>query len=44
VKYGGKEVLRKDICKRLCLHAYKIEIDDYFGNKLKIETEQPEFC
>jgi 23S rRNA pseudouridine955/2504/2580 synthase len=44
VKYGGKEVLRKDICKRLCLHAYKIEIDDYFGKKLKIETEQPEFC
>ena len=44
VKYGGKEVLRKDICKRLCLHSYKIEIDDYFGKKLKIETEQPEFC
>ncbi|MES2961020.1 MAG: RluA family pseudouridine synthase [Pseudomonadota bacterium] len=44
VKYGGKEVLRKDICKRLCLHAYKVEIDDYFGKKLKIETEQPEFC
>jgi len=44
VKYGGKEVWRKNICKRLCLHAYKIEIDDYFGKKLKIETEQPEFC
>lgn len=44
VKYGGKEVLRKDICKRLCLHAYQIEIDDYFGKKLKIETKQPEFC
>ncbi len=43
VKYGGKDVLRKDICKRLCLHAYKIELEDYFGAKLKIETDLPEF-
>ncbi len=43
VKYGGKEVIRKDLCKRLCLHAYKIELEDYFGKKLKIETKLPEF-
>ncbi|MBU6338459.1 MAG: RluA family pseudouridine synthase [Rickettsiales bacterium] len=43
VKYGGKEVLRKDICKRLCLHAYKIELQDYFGKRLEIKTELPEF-
>lgn len=43
VKYGGKEVLRKDICKRLCLHAYEIELVDYFGASLKIEAGFPEF-
>lgn len=43
VKYGGTEVLRKDLCKRLCLHAYKIELEDYFGKTLKIETALPEF-
>ncbi len=43
VKYGGKKTLRKEVCKRLCLHAYKIEIADYFGKKLEIKTEMPEF-
>ncbi len=43
VKYGGQQVLRKDLCKRLCLHAYKIELDNYFGKTLKIETKLPEF-
>jgi len=43
IKYGGKGVARKDICKRLCLHAYRIEIADYFGKELKIKTEPPEF-
>lgn len=43
VKYGGSEVLRKDICKRLCLHAYKIELSDYFGKNLKIETQLPDW-
>ena len=43
VKYGGKDVLRKDLCKRLCLHAYKISIADFFGKKLEIETKLPEF-
>ncbi len=43
VKYGGGVVLRKDLCKRLCLHAYKIEIADYFGKKLEIKTDRPEF-
>ena len=43
VKYGGKEVLRKDLCKRMCLHAYKIELQDYFGKKLEIKTSLPEF-
>jgi 23S rRNA pseudouridine955/2504/2580 synthase len=43
VKYGGGKVLRKDLCKRLCLHAYRIELINYFGKRLKIETELPEF-
>jgi 23S rRNA pseudouridine955/2504/2580 synthase len=43
VKYGGREVLRKDVCKRLCLHALEIEIADYFGKNLKITTSAPEF-
>jgi len=43
VKYGGMKVLHKDLCKRLCLHAYRIKIADYFGKELKIETRKPEF-
>lgn len=43
VKYGGAPVLRKDLCKRLCLHAYKIHLADYFGKTLNIKTKQPEF-
>lgn len=43
MKYGGKEAMRKDLCKRLCLHAYKIEMPDYFGKKLEIKTDKPEF-
>jgi 23S rRNA pseudouridine955/2504/2580 synthase len=44
VKYGSLKVLRKDLCKRLCLHAYKIQLADYFGKELKLETDLPEFC
>ncbi len=44
IKYGGITVFRKDICKRLCLHAYKIELNNYFGKELKIESQLPEFC
>jgi 23S rRNA pseudouridine955/2504/2580 synthase len=43
IKYGGMGVVRKDLCKRLCLHAYKISLNDYFGKKLEIETKLPEF-
>lgn len=43
VKYGGSAVLRKNLCNRMCLHAFKIELSDYFGKSLKIETELPEF-
>lgn len=43
VKYGGKLVLRKDICKRLCLHAHEIKIANYFGRELKISSKLPEF-
>lgn len=42
-KYGGQKVMRKNLCKRLCLHASKIEIDDYFNKKLTIKTKLPEF-
>jgi len=36
VKYGGRSVLRSEISKRLCLHAKKIIIDDYYGKRLEI--------
>jgi 23S rRNA pseudouridine955/2504/2580 synthase len=38
-KYGGKGVLRPKISDRLCLHAHKIVIDDYFGKKLEIKCD-----
>lgn len=28
---------------RLCLHSFKVEIADFFGKKLEIETKKPEF-
>jgi len=43
VKYGGIAVVRKELSNRLCLHAYKIKLNDYFGKDLVIETEIPEF-
>jgi 23S rRNA pseudouridine955/2504/2580 synthase len=43
IKYGGKNAIRKDLAKRLCLHAYKIYLKDYFGKELAIETKLPEF-
>ena len=43
VKYGGKNVIRKDLCKRLCLHASKVEIENYCGKTLVIESALPEF-
>jgi 23S rRNA pseudouridine955/2504/2580 synthase len=43
VKYGGIGVVRKELSNRLCLHAYKIKLNDYFGKELLIETEIPEF-
>ena len=43
VKYGGIGVVRKELSNRLCLHAYKIKLTDYFGKELLIETEIPEF-
>lgn len=43
VKYGGKVVLRRDIARRLCLHAYKVELDDFFGKKIVIEAKIPDF-
>jgi len=43
IKYGGIDVARKEIANRLCLHAYKIKLTDYFGKELVIESEIPEF-
>jgi 23S rRNA pseudouridine955/2504/2580 synthase len=51
IKYGLKDAaavilnkpLANKIGKRLCLHAYRIEIEDYFGKVLRIETKRPEF-
>lgn len=50
IKYGGKEVSARNLkdqnyknLKRLCLHAYKIEIEDYFGKKLEIKADFDSF-
>ena len=43
IKYGGKKVLCKNKFPRLCLHAYKINIENYFGKTLNIQTPRPNF-
>lgn len=43
VKYGGLDVIKKNLSDRLCLHAYKIKIPNYFGRELSIETPLPDF-
>lgn len=43
VKYGGSAVIQRKIARRVCLHAKKIVMDDFFGKKLEIETELPDF-
>ena len=43
MKYGGKKVLRKEKFPRLCLHAYKINIENYFGKTLNLQTPRPNF-
>ncbi len=43
VKYGGAEILRKDVSNRLCLHAYKIQIQDSSQKTLEIKTDLPDF-
>jgi 23S rRNA pseudouridine955/2504/2580 synthase len=43
IKYGGKKVMCKDKFPRLCLHAYKINIEDYFGKNLNLQTPRPNF-
>ncbi len=43
VKYGGIAVARKELSDRLCLHAYKIKLTDYFGKELLIESKIPDF-
>ena len=43
IKYGGAKVLCKDKFSRLCLHAYKINIENYFGKTLNLQTPRPNF-
>ncbi len=45
-KYGKKlEITSRQFDKnRLCLHSLKIEITDFFGKKLVIESNKPDFC
>lgn len=40
-KYGKRG---KNDFFRLALHSFKIEIIDYFGQNLEIESEKPDFC
>ncbi len=48
IKYGGmnvssriNDILLRQVGKKLCLHAYKIVIVDYFGKKLEIKADAP---
>lgn len=43
VKYGGRDVIKRDLARRVCLHAKKIVLQDYFGKVLEIETPLPDF-
>ena len=43
-KYGGKSAFIDGLPDRLCLHAWRITIDDFFGEKLDIKTNKPPFC
>ncbi len=43
VKYGGTKVLRKELSPRLCLHAYKITVNNYLSQPLSITTQLPDF-
>lgn len=42
-KYGGKKTNILPNIERLCLHAYSIVIDNYYGKKLEIKTIKPNF-
>ena len=42
-KYGGKKAMIREIADRLCLHAQKIEIQEYFGKNLTVEVEEVDF-
>lgn len=42
-KYGGKSAFIEGLPDRLCLHAWRITIDDFFGEKLEIKTKRPLF-
>jgi 23S rRNA-/tRNA-specific pseudouridylate synthase len=35
---------KKNNKNRLCLHSFTLEIDDFFGEKLLIESEKPKFA
>ncbi len=43
IKYGGKSVLRRELSKVMCLHAYKIVIKNYKNKNLEITTKLPKF-
>jgi len=42
-KYGGKSAFIEGLPEKLCLHAWHINIDDFFGEKLEIKTKKPPF-
>lgn len=44
IKYGGPKSQMRNISNRLCLHAYKIKIENYFGSQLLIVADLPDFC
>ncbi len=43
IKYGGPKSQMKNISNRMCLHALKVKIENYFGSQLLIEAPLPDF-
>jgi len=41
IKYGGSVVINRNIGKKMCLNAYKITINDYYGKDKNLEIVNP---
>lgn len=41
IKYGGNATINRNIGKKICLNAYKITINDYYGKDKNLEIANP---